>query len=184
MNLPRLALLAAGLYAAAHAQNTEPRPTVIESDQLDMRSTETETISDYSGHVVVTGTNLRLTCEYLRVVVLRKADPTATIGKFEKFRSLLATGNVNLVQGDREAACGRAEVLPAQNQIILTEHPVIVDHEQNSRISGEKITLLRGQHQVLVDKPVLAGPPVKDLGFDKDKPAPEAAPAAPAEKKP
>ena len=61
---------------------------------------------------------------------------------------------------------------------------MIVDRDQSTRIAGEKITLLRGQRQVFVEKPQLTGPAVKDLGFDKEKqPAAQPAPA-PAEKKP
>jgi lipopolysaccharide export system protein LptA len=183
--LRHLLLPAALLLAAAPALSAavEETVTTITSDgEADMVSTDQETTITFQQNVVVNGTNLKLTCDYLKVVVLRKGDQTATLGKLDKFRSLLATGNVHLVQGDREAACGRAEVLPAQDRVVLTENPVIVDHDQNSRIAGEKITLLRGQRQVLVDKPQLTGPAVKDLGFDKDA-KPATAPA-PAEKKP
>ena len=180
----RLALLlvaATGLTARA----VEETSTTITSDgEAQMVSTDQETTITFRQNVVVLGTNLKLTCDYLQVVVLRTGDPTATIGKLEKFRSLVATGNVHLVQGEREAACGRAEVLPAQTQVILTDQPVIVDHDQNTRIAGEKITLLRGQRQVLVEKPQLTGPPVKDLGFDKDKAPATPGPAATPEKKP
>jgi lipopolysaccharide export system protein LptA len=91
---------------------------------------------------------------------------------------MLATGNVHLIQGDREAACGRAEVLPEQEKVILSEHPVIVDHDQNTRAAGKKITMLRGQRQVLIDEPILTAPPVKDLGVDKPLP-PAVAPKQP-----
>ena len=148
----------------------EPTSTVITSDgEGQMVSTDAETTITFRDNVVVVGTDLKLTCDFLQVVVLRKGDPAATIGKLEKFRSMLATGHVHIVQADRDAACGRAEVLPDKDRIVLTENPVVVDHDQNTRIRGEKITLLRAQRQVLVEKPVLSGPPVKDLGFDKEK---------------
>ena len=177
--LPFVLLLSAMLPAA------EETVTTITSDgEAQMVSTDKETTITFKQNVVVMGTNLKLTCDFLRVVVIRNGDPTATLGHFDKFRSMLATGNVHLVQGDREAACGRAEVLPAENQVILTDNPVIVDRDQSTRIAGEKITLLRGQRQVFVEKPQLTGPAVKDLGFDKEKqPAAQPAPA-PAEKKP
>ena len=162
---------------ALFAQETN---TVITCDgEAQMVSTDAETTITFHDKVLVTGTDLRLNCDFLRVVVKRKGDTSATLGTIDKFRSMLATGNVFLVQGDREAACGRAEVLPEQDRVILTENPVVVDHDQKTRMAGEKITLLRGQRQVLVEKPTLTGPPVKDLGFDKDKkPSPAPAPAA------
>lgn len=148
----------------------ESAPTVITSDgEARMISTDTETTITFKDKVLVTGTELKLSCDFLQVVVRRTGDPTATLGNIDKFRSMVAIGNVLLVQGDREAACGRAEVLPEQDRVILTENPVVVDHDQKTRIAGEKITLLRGQRQVLVEKPSLIGPPVKDLGFEKDK---------------
>jgi lipopolysaccharide export system protein LptA len=160
----------------------EESTTIITSDgEGQMVSTDKETTITFHDNVVVVGTDLKLTCDYLQVVVLRTGDPSATIGKLDKFRSMVATGKVHMIQGVREAACGRAEVIPGQDRIVLTENPVIVDHDQNTRISGEKITLLRGQRQVLVEKPTLVGPPVKDLGFDKDK-KPAETPAASGKK--
>ena len=166
----------------ALAQSTELRNTVVTSDGPgDMVSTDKETTITFRDHVVVTGTNMKLKCDYLELVVLRGGDKTATLGKTEKFRSMLATGNVLLVQGDREAACGRAQVLPNEEKVVLSENPVVVDHDQNTRGAGETITLFTGQRSVHVDKPTLTAPPVKDLGVDKEtKPAAPPAAAPPA----
>jgi lipopolysaccharide export system protein LptA len=169
----------AALSTLARAQNAEPQPTVITSTGLaEMVSTDKETTITFRDHVVVTGTNMKLTCDFLQVVVVRTGDKTATLGKLEKFRSMLATGNVLIIQGDREAACGRAEVLPEEEKVVLSENPVVVDRDQNTRAAGEEITMLRGQRTVLIKNPVLTAPPVKDLGFDKTpKPAPATPPA-------
>jgi lipopolysaccharide export system protein LptA len=170
--------------ALAQAQNVEPKNTVITSDGPgEMVSTDKETTITFKDHVVVTGTNMKLTCDYLEVVVIRSGDQSATLGKLDKFRSMLATGNVLLIQGDREAACGRAEVLPGEEKVVLSENPVIVDHDQNTRAAGEEITLLRGQRRVFIKNPVLTAPPLKDLGVDKElksaaQPAPVATPPA------
>ena len=155
----------------APAQSVEPKNTVITSDgpgEMVSNEKQTETTITFKDNVVVTGTNMKLNCDYLEVVVLRGGDPTATIAKLEKFRSMLATGNVRLVQGDREAACGRAQILPGEEKVVLSENPVVVDHEQNTRFAGETITLLKGQHRVKIDKPILTAPPLKDLGVDKE----------------
>ena len=170
---PRLFILSTLLgLASALAQNAPETTTNIQSDGPgEMVSNDKETTITFRDKVVVTGTNLRLTCDYLKVVVLRTGDPAATLGKVEKFRSLLATGNVVIVQGDREAACGRAEVLPEDDKIILTENPVVVDRAAQTRLIGERITMFRGERRVLVDKPSVTGPPIRDLGFEKDKPA-------------
>lgn len=162
-------VLAMTVCAFAQAQSVEPKNTVITSEGPgEMISTDKETTFTFKDHVVVTGTNLKMTCDFLQVIVLRSGDQTATIGKTEKFKSMLATGNVLMVLGDREAACGRAEVLPGESKVVLSENPVIVDHDQNTRAAGEEITLLSGQRQVKIKNPVITGPPVKDLGVDKE----------------
>ncbi len=163
------------LPALALAQSVALQSTVIESDgRGEMISTDTETTITFRDNVRVTGTNMKLTCDYLEVIVVRTGDKSATLGKLDKFRSMLATGNVRMIQGDREAACGRAEVQPEEEKVVLSGNPVVVDHDQNTRIAGEKITMLRGQRKVEVEKPILTAPPIKDLGVDKST-----APAAP-----
>ncbi|HTL66110.1 MAG TPA: LptA/OstA family protein [Lacunisphaera sp.] len=182
--LPAIFLaVAVSLPLTGRAQNAPPQNTVIECDgRAEMVSTDAETTITFRDNVRVTGTNMHLTCDYLEVVVIRSGDKAATFGKLEKFRSMQATGNVRIIQGDREAACGRAEVLPGQDKVVLTDHPVVVDHDQGTRAAGKTITMLRAQRQVIVEEPILTGPPIKDLGVDPlAKPA---APAAGAEKKP
>ena len=163
------------------AQSIEPKNTVITSDgpaEMVSNEKQTETTITFKDHVVVTGTNMKLNCDFLEVVVIRGGDQTATVGKLEKFRSMVATGNVLIVQGDREAACGRAVVLPGEEKVVLSENPVVVDHDQNTRAAGEEITMLRGQHKLTIKKPIVTAPPIKDLGADKEtKPAPATPPA-------
>jgi lipopolysaccharide export system protein LptA len=179
----RFILLALGLATLAQAAPApvEETTTVVTSDgEGDMVSTDKETTITFHDNIVVTGTDMRLTCDFLQVIVLRTGDQSAALGKLDKFKSLLATGNVHLVQGARDAACGRAEVLPGQDRITMTEHPVIVDRDQGTRISGKKITILSGQRRVLVEEPDLVGPPIKDLGPVKGKPADKPANPVPA----
>lgn len=180
---PGLILCLACLGAFLRAQNVTPQNTVIESESFDWRSTDTETTSVFTGRVVVTGTNLRLTCDRLEIVALRSGDPDATIGKIEAFKSLVATGNVRIIQGDREAACGRAEVLPGDDKILLTGSPVVVDHSVNWTWTGDELEMLRGERQIRGRNARFTGPPIKDLGVDLDK-KPDEAPAAEATPQP
>src|SRR4051812_38033748 len=84
------------------APATPPVPTVIESGSAEMVSTEKETTFTFSNGVTVTGTNLKMTCDHLEVIAKRTGDPAATLGKQENFKSLVADGNVRIVQNDRE----------------------------------------------------------------------------------
>lgn len=189
------AFLAAALLACAslalRAQTPPPAPTPTElvADKLEMSSTDTETRAVCIGHVVLTGTNLRIVCDRLELIANRLggADDDASIPTLERFRYLLAEGNVRIVQEDREATCGRAEVFPAENRVVLTIDPVLVDHSSNVTAAGERITLLRGERQVFVDKPRFTGPPIRDLGANAPRdpatppPPASAAPIGPAQ---
>ena len=154
-------------------------PTVITSTKMEMWSTDTETRSVFEENVVVTGSNIRITCDKLDVTATRLDDPKnkgATLGTLEKFKTLIATGNVHIIQGDREVTCGRAEVFPAEDRVVLTEKPVVIDSSGPYVATGTRIVLLRGERRIFGDNIKLQGPPIRDLGFDKDKPMQSPAP--------
>lgn len=171
--LGALLLLAADPAGHAVFAAPPPPPTVIESQSLDMHSTADETLSVFTGNVVVTGNDIRLTCDRLEVVSTRNGDKTDTIGKQDRFKSLLATGHVHIVQGDREASCGRARVLPRDDEVILTDNPVVIDHGNNTVATGDPIELLRGERRVKGTNVHITMPNIKDLGFGPNAPLPE-----------
>lgn len=166
-----LALLIAP--AVLHSADTAPVPTVITSTKMEMWSTDTETRSVFQENVVVTGTNIKITCDKLDVTATRLDDPKtkdATIGTLEKFKTLVATGNVHIIQGDREVTCGRAEVFPSEDRVVLTEKPVVIDKTGPYVATGTRIVLLRDERRLFGDNISLTGPPIRDQGADKDKP--------------
>jgi lipopolysaccharide export system protein LptA len=151
----------------------EPVPdTVIVSQSCEITSTDTQTLSVFTGNVIVTGNNIRLTCDRLDVVSLRSGAKQDTLGKQERFKSLVATGGVRIVQGDREATCEHAEVLPGEDRITLTGHPVVTDHGNNSTATGEPLVLYRGERRITGRNVRIVLPPLRDLGFDKHLPPP------------
>jgi lipopolysaccharide export system protein LptA len=172
-------LLLTSVGLSVRAAEPPPPETVIESQSLDMRSTDTQTVSVFTGNVTVTGNNIRLTCDRLEVVSLRSGDRQDTVGRQNRFKSLIATGKVHIEQGDREATCERAEVLPGADTITLTGRPMVIDHGNNSTATGEPLILYRGQRRVDGTNVRITLPPLKDLGFDKNQPPP-APPPEPA----
>ena len=165
-----LVLLCCALgFALPGRAEQAPQKTVLECDHADMWSVGNETRGVCTGSVVLSGTNLRIVCDRLEFVALGVGDKSSTLPTLEKFQSMIATGQVIIVQGDREATCGRAEVRPRDDRVILTESPVLVDHGTGWTSSGEKITLLRGERRVIVDKSRVTGPALRDLGFDQSK---------------
>jgi lipopolysaccharide export system protein LptA len=162
----------------AHAADTKPAtapvvPTVITSTKMEMWSTDTETRSVFQQNVVVTGSNIKITCDKLDVTATKLDDiknKDASIPTVEKFKTLVATGNVHIIQGDREVTCGRAEVFPGEDRVVLTEKPVVIDSAGPYVATGDRIVLLRGERRLFGDNIKLQGPPIRDLGFEKDKP--------------
>jgi len=179
---PLSSLLLAGLLAAGLRAAEEPPATVIEcAGAAETVSTDTETIATFRDQVVVTGNNLKLYCDFLKVVAIRKGDPTATIGEYGYFKSLVATGRVRILQGDREATCGRAEVFPGEDRIVLSENPVVRSTDDQYVASGPRLVLYRGQRRAVIEgtddhRARITLPAMKDLGFDEKN---DSAPAVP-----
>ena len=183
-------LLAATLRAAPAPAPTAALPdTVIEAGTAEVVSTATETTFHLGKGVKVTGTNLKLSCDALVVVAKRTGDPKATLGKQENFKSLIATGNVRILQNDREATCARAEILPGEDKVVLTGNPRIRSLDGQYQASGDRMTLYRGQRRAVIDsgtdgRPTFTLPPLQDLGYEKEsakkKPASTAPAVAPA----
>ena len=162
---------------AATAEDATPVPTELVGDHLEMNSTDTETFAITTGNVVLTGTNLRITCDRMEMTASRIGDKTVTVGNLDKIKFILAIGNVHIVQGDREATCQRAEVYPREDKVVLTEDPVFKDHSSGWVGAGDKITMFRGKREVQVEKIRLTGAPISDLSATA-KPKPSATSAA------
>jgi len=171
-------LLCVSLSTHGQPANTPPPPTIIECAGLsELISTDTETTATFSDSVVVTGNNISLHCDFLKVIATRKGDPAATLGQYGNFKSLVATGNVRIVQGDREATCGRAEVFPGEDRIVLSETPIVRSLDGEYSATGPQLVLYRGQRRAVIEGTSEAParitlPPIKDLGFDDDTTAP------------
>jgi len=106
-------LLVASWLSAAAAE--EPAPdTVIQSRSCEITSTDTQTLSVFTGNVIVTGNNIRLTCDRLDVVSLRSGGKQDTLGKQERFKSLVATGKVRIVQGSGRRPANMPKCCPAK----------------------------------------------------------------------
>lgn len=182
-SLRRSAWLWAAVLFATSGVAADNEPTVITSDSFDMKSSDTETTSIFDGRVTVTGTGLRLTCDHLEVISARVGEKDDTVGKQDRFKSLIAVGNVHIVQGEREASCARAEVRPREDRITLTGNPVVTDRGNGTTATGDPLILLRRERQVTGKNVKITAPPIRDLGFDPKSPPPSVTlPGAPAPK--
>jgi lipopolysaccharide export system protein LptA len=158
----------------------EPPPTVIASDTGEMVSSETSSTFTFRHNVVVTGTNMKITCDELIVVANRTGDPKATLGRQDRFKSLVATGHVRILQNDREATCERAEVFPGDDKVVLTGNPSVRSLDGQYRADGPRLVLYRGERRAVIEggpteRTHITLPPLKDLGYGKEQtpPAPK-----------
>jgi lipopolysaccharide export system protein LptA len=180
---PALPLFAA-LALARAAEPAAPKPavappveTVIDSGSAEMISTDKETTFILRDRVTVTGTNLKITADEIVVVMRRRGDAAATLGNPQSFKSLVATGKVRIVQGDREALCERAEIFPADDRVLLTgtPHPRVRTLDGQYEATAPRMELVRGERiaRLLSEdgtRVQFTLPALKDLGFDPNAP--------------
>jgi lipopolysaccharide export system protein LptA len=114
-----------------------PGSTVIHSDEL--HSDQQNHVSVFTGRVVVIGTNFRMTCQ----------EMTVNFTKDNKVDTIVATGDVVIIQPDRVTHCGHAEYFHDDDKFILTDQPTILDHK--NQINGTRITIFRTTEKMIVD---------------------------------
>ena len=127
---------------------------------------------------------MTLECDFLKVIASRVGDKAATIGKYGKFKYMLATGHVRMTQGDRVATSGRAEMFLDEDRVVLTEKPVVKIESEHYEASGPRMILYRGQRRAVIEGGAHRSfsRPIKDLGFPSNNPEPTPAPKAQPQK--
>lgn len=150
--------------------------TVVRSESLEMTSTPELNYFYFSNNVTITGNNLLVKCDNLEVTASRSGEAEATIGRIGVIKKIVAIGSVEIFQAGRAALAGRAELLPAEDKIILTDSPQILDRK--ATVSGWRITLLKGNRTAIVEnnpdgtdgsRPTVVLDALPNLGFDDDK---------------
>ncbi|MDX2108881.1 MAG: LptA/OstA family protein [Verrucomicrobiota bacterium] len=160
-----LALPSAFLHAAASKD-----PTTIESESMDMQGTADKNYFTFVKKVVVKSENLVMNCDRLEIVSQRVGDPSANIGKIGAIESIVAIGNVRIVQSGREARAGHAVMDPRLGVLILTENPSIIDGQ--TTVMGKEIVLDKNKNvRVKEGKTILNGE-LPQFNFNRDTPPP------------
>ena len=149
---------------AGNGSSTETPRTIIESDSLELVTSEAMNRFYFRGNVVVTAANMTARCEEMEVVASRTAqsDPDATIGEIGAIDRIFAIGSVVIEQAGRVAEAGRAEIYPREGKVILTESPKVTD-ERGVVATGPRMILEQGKRariEGLEDQPNLERPRV------------------------
>ncbi len=179
----------------ASPANADPK-TVIESDYLELVTTEDENRFLFTGQVKVRATNMEASCDRMEVIANRTedSDPSATLGEIGSIDMIIAEGNVVVTQAGRTAEAGRAEIFPKEGRVLLMDNPKITD-ERGAVATGPVMELLQGERKARIrglagqpigegERPKVVLPSIPDLGFDESAEvahgdeAPETVPAA------
>jgi lipopolysaccharide export system protein LptA len=121
----------------------EPTPpagsTVITSDDLHMDQASHTAV--FTGSVVVTGTNFKMTCQ--EMTVLFTSD--------NKVDTITGKGDVVVVQPGRITHSGEAQYYHDEDKIVLTDSPII--NNNGNIISAPKIIIFRSKQSLYTEGP-------------------------------
>lgn len=112
-------------------------PTVVTSDvfKMDMPGKQ----GFFSGNVLVTGADFKLKAREMQVFF----DDNS------KIKRMIARGSVEIEQTDRQTKSGQAEYIIAENKLILTESPQVL--QNRNTVTGNTITIYRDTNRMDVD---------------------------------
>ncbi|MBC2596345.1 hypothetical protein H5P28_18920 [Ruficoccus amylovorans] len=162
------------LSAPLSAQNTEAQDTVVTSVRLEMVGEDDQNVFHFYEDVVVTGTNLKATCDEMTVIANRLTDSTGAVGELGTITHITLVGNVVIEQSGRRAESGRAELYPREGKVVLTENPVVYDSE--GTVKGERIELYKNEKKARVfgsesgepgKRPTVILPNIGDMGYQE-----------------
>lgn len=179
-----LALFACPLASAQQDDAADPRPsgkplvpTEIVSVSMMAETRDETAYLIFSGSVKLTSTNLELTCDQLEIFTDLKEQEEGkeaeTIGNFSSIQKIIASGNVKIVQEERTATAGRAEVLPQEDVIMLDQNPMVFQGEYTMDGTGAQLLIHRGNGKVEMigsesNKISITGPAIQDFGFEQN----------------
>ena len=128
-------------YADVAAAETPPPAgsTVVTSAELHMDQMTHTAI--FTGNVVVVGSEFHMTCEAMTVYF------TAV----NKINTIVAQGNVIILQPGRITHCGHAIYYRDDDKFVLTEEPDILDN--NNEIQAPEITIYRTKKSLFTKGP-------------------------------
>jgi len=149
--------------------------TEIEAESLRAELTEEEGYLIGVGSVRLIATNLEINCDKIEVFTdVKDKDGNDTIGDVSSINKIIATGNVKIVQEQRTATAGLAEVYPNDDFILLDKDPILYQGSITIDGTGAQLKIHRGNGRVEWigdpnNKIHITAPPIEDLGFEKDE---------------
>ncbi|HQU08531.1 MAG: hypothetical protein B7X06_00410 [Verrucomicrobia bacterium 21-51-4] len=125
-------------------------PTVIQSDSLDVKTTPAGNIFYFKNNVRIEAQDLKATCDLMEVYSQEKSEGiTPRLAEVGAIDRIVAIGHVRIEQAGRVATAGRAEIIPSEGCLILSEDPVVIDEQ--GQVRGYRIILLKDEKRAIVE---------------------------------
>ncbi len=156
--------------------------TVFKGDFLKIKTEDEKTRFYLTGNVVITGTNLKVTCDSLEALSV-KVEGQKSDNDVGNMEEIIATGNVHIIQDDRDATAGRAEIYPMgfekkpdptgknNGVIVLKISPVLRDLKKGTVASAHEIRFHQGKGEAefisapdKTERPTVILDEIPDLG--------------------
>jgi len=100
----------------------------------------------FDSNVVVTGSDMNATCEKIEVIM------KDNLGKSTKeISQIIATEKVKITQGTKEAHAGRADIFPAEEMLVLSESPYVLNKDNNTKAVGHRMTYRKGKKGISIE---------------------------------
>ncbi len=106
----------------------------------------------FEGDVKITGDGVDGSCDRIEVVMLKpQAGAAIPQGQERGIDKIILFGNVKMTQGLKVATCGRADVYPKAGTVVMTDNPVVINNEDNTRAEGPRIVYVNGTKGVRIE---------------------------------
>lgn len=132
---------------AAAEVNTAPK-TVITSERLKLRTTDTEYLFDFTNRVHAVSDDMDLTSNVLIALVdapegRKEGSPKVEAGQLDSVREIVARDTVVIKQSGRVVRAGEAEFFPREKRVVLTGTPQI--ETPGAYLSGHTVRSREGE---------------------------------------
>lgn len=121
--------------------------TIIKSQELKIEEKKDENYFYFLGDVEIQSDSFEAQSQSLYVVCQKDAEGSKhTLGQIQYMK---ATESVKIRREGEYATCEEAEVYPEEEKLILSQNPIL--ENQKGKVTGHRITLLKGNEQAIIE---------------------------------
>ncbi|MFI3290714.1 MAG: LptA/OstA family protein [Opitutales bacterium] len=120
--------------------------TEITSDKQSLVEGEEFDTYFFEGNVEIDSTDMQANCNKIEVKMAKEGDASV-----KKISHIIATEDVIITQGLKEAKAGRCDIFPNEEMISLSESPVVLDKGNNSSATGYRMTYRKGKKGISIE---------------------------------